>query len=113
MPCDTKLRAGVTPVQRSAQIGSALARLETALTQGRAKVTIDKRTGALAFAGWTPEERDDVTDLCAYRRLSARSSWALRQAVARAETLAGRKVSEQAVSSGLHSHDGGQTFSRH
>ncbi len=113
MPCDTKLRAGVTPVQRASQIGAALARLEKALGVGKAKVTIDKRTGALAFTGWTPEERDDVTDLCAYRRLTARSSWELRKAIAIAEALAGRKVSAQAVSSGLHSHDGGQTFSRH
>jgi hypothetical protein len=51
-----------------------------------------------------------VTDVCAYRTLTASNSWALRQAVAKAEQLAGRKVSAAQVAAGTHSHDGGKTF---
>jgi hypothetical protein len=113
MPCDTRLKPGVTVVQRNAEIGQAIARLEKLLGENKVRVVVDKRTGAVAFEGWSPELRDDVTDLCAYRRMAARSSWALRQAVARAEVLAGRKVDERALAAGVHSHDGGKTWGAH
>lgn len=112
MPCDTRLRPGVNPVQRMRQIAESVARLEAALSAGSVTITIGP-TGAIAFRGWSAEVRDDVTDVCAYRRLSARSSWALRQAVARAEATSGRRVSLQAVAAGVHSHDDGKTWGSH
>jgi hypothetical protein len=110
MPCDSRRSRGQTEQERRRVIEAALARLERALGTGSARVTIGAN-GALAFVGW--QDRDDVTDLCAYRALSAKHSWPLRQAIARAEAQQGRKVSEQAIASGLHSHDGGQTWGRH
>ena len=107
MPCDTRLREGQTLKQRQTQIQAALKRLEQYLTAGSVTVTIGTN-GAVAFTGWA--EREDVTDVCAYRTLSAENSWALRQAVARAETRQGRKVNAAAVSLGVHSHDGGKTW---
>lgn len=112
MPCDTKLKAGETKEQRSKRADEATVRLEKALTAGRAQVRIGP-TGAVAFTGWEGEERDGVADVCAYRRLTAKGSWALRQAVARAEVAQGRKVSAQAVAAGIHSHDGGKTWGSH
>lgn len=66
--------------------------------------------GAVAFRGWSDAERGGIADTCAYRALSAINSPALRRAVARAEALYGRKVNPQAIASGVHSHDGGNTF---
>lgn len=107
MPCDTKLAPNQSLTERGAQIDAALKRLESALQAGRVSVGI-AANGAVAFKGWN--DRDGVSDVCAYRTLASGNSWALRQAVARAEALAGRKVNPQAVAAGHHSHDGGKTW---
>lgn len=109
MPCYTQLKPQQTLEQRNAEITRSLRVLEAKLQAGQVKVTIGPN-GALAFAGRTSTDRDDVTDVCAYRALTAQSSWALRQALARAEALSGRKLNPQAIGSGLHSHDGGKTW---
>ncbi len=103
MPCDTVKKPNQTLESRSQEIKKSLSRLETALTQGRAKVRIGP-TGAVAIDGWKPEDRDGVTDVCAVRTLLAENSWPLRQAIARAEALAGRKVNHQAIAAGHHAH---------
>jgi hypothetical protein len=110
MACYSIKRPGQTLEQRGSQIKAALKRLEAALTGGRVRVTIAPN-GAVAFAGWA--DRDDVTDACAYRVLSSENSWALRQAVARAQVTSGRQVNPQAVAAGWHSHDGGSTWGKH
>lgn len=109
MPCDTRLREGQTLVDRNAQVKRALARLEAALKGGAVKVNIGSN-GAIAFTGW--KDRDDVSDVCAYRTLTAGNSWELRQAVAKAEAMQGRKVNPHAVGAGIHSHDGGKTWDK-
>jgi len=107
--CDTlRTYREQTPQEREAEIRAALAKLEQRLTGGQVRVTISPQ-GAIAFAGWQ-EDRGGVTDACAYRALTATGSWALRQAVARAESMSGRKVSERALLAGVHSHDGGKTW---
>ena len=107
MPCDTRLRAGQTLAQRIDQVKAALTRLERYLQAGSVKVQIAPN-GAVAFTGWA--DRDDLSDVCAYRTLAVQNSWALRQAVARAEAMSGRKVNERAVAAGVHSHDGGKSW---
>lgn len=109
MVCDTKVYKGQTKEYRKAQVKKSLSRLEKALTEGRVKVKIGPN-GAVAFDGWKKEERDDVSDVCAFRMLTSENSWALRQAVAKAEQAQGRKVNPHAVASGIHSHDGGKTW---
>lgn len=109
MPCDTRIEPGITAAQRKETVKKALSRLEAALTAGRVKIKIGPN-GAVAFDGWKPDDRDYVTDVCAYRTLTSNNSWALRQAVAKAEQLQGRKVNAHAVASGTHSHDGGETW---
>lgn len=106
MPCDT-VNPTVLPVVRESQIKASLRRLEAALKGGVVKLNIGPN-GAIAFQGW--KDRDDVTDVCAFRRLTAEGSWELRQAVAKAEAMTGRKVNANAVASGEHSHDGGDTW---
>jgi hypothetical protein len=92
------------------EVKRTLKRLETYLSAGRVRVGIGPN-GAIVFQGWA--DRDDVSDVCAYRTLALENSWALRQAVARAEATSGRKVNPQAVAAGHHSHDQGATWSRH
>jgi hypothetical protein len=107
MPCTSTPLAGQSLAQRMTQVETALKRLEAALTRGSVKVTIGA-TGGIAFAGWA--DRDGISDVCAYRSLAVSNSWALRQAVARAEASSGRKVNTQTVAAGVHSHDGGGTW---
>lgn len=107
MPCDTV--KNVEPIVRRKQIDVALERLEKFLAEGKVTVKVGQN-GAIVFDGWGKESRNFVTDVCAYRMLTTRSSWELRKAVAKAESVAGRKVSMAAVGSGIHSHDGGKSW---
>jgi hypothetical protein len=111
MPCDTvRLSPGQTLAERMAQVKAALQRLEQKLQSGAVRLGIGPN-GAVVFQGWA--DRDGVTDVCAYRSLAAENSWALRQAVARAEQFSGRKVNVNAVAAGVHSHDGGRSWDKH
>jgi hypothetical protein len=110
MPCTSTPRKGQTLAQRIDQVKVALKRLEQYLQSGSVRVSIGSN-GAIVFAGWN--DRDDITDVCAYRTLASENSWPLRQAVARAEAQSGRRVNPQAVAAGIHSHDGGRTWGRH
>lgn len=110
MPCDTRLREGQSLANRMSQVKAALDRLKRYLQTGSVKIGIAPN-GAVAFQGW--KDRDDLSDVCAYRTLAAENSWELRQAVARAEAMSGKKVNPNAIASGWHSHTEGQTWSRH
>jgi hypothetical protein len=107
MPCDTRLRENQTIKQREREVNEALARLEQFLTSGTVSVNIGQN-GAVAFKGW--QDQAGVSDVCAYRTLTYKGSFALREAVARAERTTGRKVNTNAVGAGVHSHDGGGTW---
>lgn len=109
MPCDSNIKPGKTAAQREAEVKAALKKLEDELNLGRVGIKISA-TGAIAFTGWSTADRDDVTDVCAYRTLTSQNSFALRQAVARAEAQQGRKVNPLAVAAGTHSHDQGRTW---
>lgn len=111
MACDTRLRPNQTTVQRKAEVKKAITTLEQRLVAGSTRVVVG-RNGALAFQGWEANERDGVSDACAYRVLTAANSAALRAAVVRAEGLAGVKVNAKQVAAGTHSHDGGLTWSK-
>jgi hypothetical protein len=110
MPCDSRLRKGQSLQDRIAEVQRSLKRLETSLKMGQVKVAIGPN-GAIVFLGW--KDRDDLSDVCAYRTLAASNSWELRQAVARAEVTSGRKVNPLAVAAGVHSHDGGASWAKH
>jgi hypothetical protein len=112
MPCDTRLKRGQTIQQRATEIRKVVDILAKGLTSGKIKPKIGPQ-GAITFTGLSEQERDGVTDSCAYRRLMATGSAMALQAIARAETLAGRSVDRQMVAQGYHSHDGGITWSSH
>lgn len=112
MPCDTRLKPKQTIQERADEVRRATSRLQARLMDGRVKVTIGPQ-GAVAFVGWSDEERDGVTDACAYRRIMATGSALARAAIAKAEQLSGRAINRQAIAHGAHSHDGGHTWHSH
>ena len=109
MPCDTKARPGQTLDQRKLEVREAIARLSQALVAGRARAVVG-RNGGIAFTGTEDLSAARVTDACAYRLIMATGSALAKQAIARAEQLAGRVVDRQAIAHGLHSHDGGHSW---
>jgi len=109
MSCMSMRRPGQSIAQRQAAVKAALKKLEAKLQAGRVGVVISPQ-GAIAFQGWTVEDREDLTDACTYTTLQAEGSWAFKCALARAEALSGRKVNVSLVMSGHHSHDGGKTY---
>lgn len=109
MPCDTRLKRNQTIQQRAEEVRRAVLGLDKALAMGAVKPVIGAQ-GAIAFQNWTNENRDGVTDNCAYRRIMATGSVLAKMAIARAEQMAGRQVSVSAVGQGIHSHDGGKTW---
>jgi hypothetical protein len=112
MACEAYRKPKETLEQRRDRIAKSLGLLEERIRQGQVRVVVG-RDGSVTFAGWKVEDREDVADLCAYRKLTAKGSIALRSALARAEIAAGRTVDKQVIGSGLHSHDGGKTWGRH
>jgi hypothetical protein len=74
------------------------------------RVVIDPMTGAAALAGWQDDSRRGVSDVCAIQKLMVENSWEWQQALAQAEAVAGRQMDLNAVSAGIHSHDGGSTW---
>lgn len=109
MPCDTKLKTNQTVSQRVAEVRTSIARLDKLLASGQVRAKVGQQ-GAVAFVAWGDNERDGVTDNCAYRRIMATGSALAKAALTRAEQMAGRSVDRNVVGHGVHSHDGGKTW---
>lgn len=107
MACAGMLAPNQTLAQRMAEVDGKLKTLATSIGSGIVRIGIGAN-GAIVFSNWN--DRAGLSDACAYRALSLSGSWELRQAVARAEAMTGRKINANAVASGVHSHDGGRTF---
>jgi hypothetical protein len=114
MACDTRLISpNQTLSQRKTQVKEIVAFTDELIRKSKVRVVVDKRSGAVAFVGMTDAERGGVSDACTYRMIMASGTALAKQAIARAEQLAGRGVSRQALAAGTHSHDGGHTWSSH
>jgi hypothetical protein len=109
MPCDTRLKPKQTIQQRAEEVRRVVSILDAALAAGRVKAKVGPQ-GAVAFEGLTGDERDGVTDACAFRRLMVSGSSLAKLAIQRAEMLAGRSIDKQVIGQGVHSHDGGGTW---
>lgn len=110
MPCDSRpFRPRQTLTERKAEVKSAVQKLEALLASKKVLARVGPQ-GAIAFGGWDGDDRAGITDACAYRRIMASGSATARQAIARAEMLAGRTVSKATVATGTHSHDGGKSW---
>lgn len=110
MPCNTRLKPKQTMAERAKEVRKAGEKIDQLLALGKARVVVDKRTGAVAFVGISDDVRDGLTDACVYRRIMSSGSSKAKLAIAQAERLAGRAVDKKTVANGTHSHDGGQTW---
>jgi hypothetical protein len=110
MPCDTVFKRRQTITVRKAEIKTVIETVEKGLARGNIKAVVSKK-GGIAFAGLTDQVRDDVTDACVYRAIMRNGSALARHMIAKAELLAGSKVSNTVLAGGHHSHDGGKTWS--
>ena len=110
MPCDSKpFRVGQTLDQRKQQVRDAITSIDALLKKRNVRPIVGPN-GAITFAGIADDIRAGITDACIYRRIMASGSALARAEIARAEAMAGRKVNVQTVASGVHSHDGGDTW---
>src|SRR5512139_2970566 len=109
MPCDTKLKPKQTLAQRKKEVRKAAAAIDKMLAVNKVQAKIGKQ-GAIAFVGIPDNVRDGLTDACVYRRIVTSGSVAARQAIAKAERLAGRSVDKRVVAAVMHSHDNGTTW---
>lgn len=109
MPCDTRLRAKQSPQQRKAEVKAAVEALDRALLRRQIKAVVGPQ-GAITFAGWAEEQRNGVSDACAYRAIMVSGSALARAEIAKAEQMAGRGVDRRVLAAGTHSHDGGVTW---
>lgn len=109
MVCDTRLRARQTPEQRREEVRQAVVALDKALTAKLVKARVGPQ-GAIAFEGWRNEF--GVSDACAYRQIMLKGSAIARAEIARAEQMAGRGVSKEALMQGIHSHNGGKSWDK-
>lgn len=114
MPCDTIFRRKQTIQQRVAEVQKVVDIVGKGLLNGRIKLKVGPQ-GAPAFTGLTTTERDDVTDVCIYRRLQSSPTVPaiVRMKLAELEAAGGRAVNKQALAQGAHSHDGGTTWHDH
>jgi hypothetical protein len=110
MACFSILREDQTLAERQEETSKALKRLEMSLMTGKVTITIGPN-GAISFANW--RDRDDLSDVCAYRVLQAQGSHALKVAVQAAERKSGRKVNAGTIAAGYHTHNAGRTWTKH
>jgi len=102
------MKPQLTPQEIAAR-DNALAVLERKLAAKEVTVVVAPN-GAVAFRGWTEQDRAGLADVCVFRALLSKNSPELRRAVAAAETRAGRLIDKRQIAAGTHSHDGGHTF---
>lgn len=112
MPCDTRLKPRQTISERKAEVLKSVSRLDQLIAAGKVLVRVGPQ-GAVAFSSWADSERDGVTDACAFRRLMTTGSALSRAKIAQAEMMSGRRINQQAIGQGAHSHDGGHTWHDH
>jgi hypothetical protein len=114
MACETTRSSRTqTLTERKAEIKEVLSFIDELIRKSKVRVIVDKKTGAVFFDGMTVQEKRGVTDGCAYRMLMATGSASAKQAIARAEALAGRGVNRQALAQGVHGHAHGGTVTFH
>jgi len=109
MVCEIRLKPRQSIQQRAEEVRSAVGKLDALLKKRRVKPKVGPQ-GAITFDGWKDEDKDGVTDACAYRRIMSTGSSLAKAEIAKAEMLAGRQVDKKIIGQGVHSHDGGETW---
>lgn len=109
MACETNLKPRQTIQQRATEVRAAVTKLDALLKKKKAKVVVGPK-GEIAFVGWDGEERDGITDACAFRRIMVTGSSLAKMEIERAYLAAGKTINRQVIAQGGHTHDGGQNW---
>ena len=112
MTCYLTLAPQQTPAQRKAQVARSISAIEKAIADRRVQIKVG-RQGAITFSGISEDDRAGLADACIYNTLVRTGSRAAQLAIQQAERVAGRSVDRSVVAAGVHSHDGGRTWSQH
>lgn len=112
MACESMIQPGQTAVERKAEVKKAMTQVDKLIAARKVQVVVGAQ-GAITFTGIPAAERKGMVDSCIYNKLSRTGSAATKLAIARAEQAAGVRVNRAVVNSGVHSHDGGATWSTH
>lgn len=112
MPCDTARLPNQTAAQRISEVRTAVQQIDAMIASRKVGVKVGPQ-GAVTFTGISAADRARMTDACVYRMLQRTGSAATKMAIVRAEQLAGRSVNRGALTAGVHSHDGGASWSTH
>lgn len=112
MPCHTRLKPNQTVAERMLEVRKRMTVIDALVASRRVTLKVGPQ-GAVTFTGLSAEDRDGITDACVYRMLTRSGSAAAKMALARAEQLSGHRVDRKVVAAGVHSHDGGQSWSTH
>ena len=111
MACESyRISNEQTEAERREEIDAAIAALEADIAAGKVTVRVGEQ-GAVAFEGWAAGAEKHIADSCAALTLQYQGSWAYTQAVQAAAAACGTTYSPAAVAAGIHSHDGGATWS--
>lgn len=112
MACWTYVKPNQTQEERTREIQKATANIARMIAAQKVKIKVGPQ-GAVTFLGVPSDVRDGMSDSCVFAGLSRFGSQAFKNAVARAEQMAGVKVDPAAIEAGIHSHDGGATWGSH
>lgn len=99
-----------TPAQRKAQVRKAISTISELLASRKVQLKVGPQ-GAVTFTGTF--DRADMADACIYRLVKSGGSAAAKLALQRAEMTSGTAVNRAAMAAGVHSHDGGKSWSTH
>jgi hypothetical protein len=109
MPCYSIVKPNQTKAQRKLEIQKATAAIDRMIAAKKVIVKVGPQ-GAVTFVGIPASVRDGMTDVCVYRGIMAKGSQAAKMQMAKAAQMAGVRVNEEAITQGIHSHDGGATW---
>jgi hypothetical protein len=106
------LKPRQTLAQRKEEVRKRMSQIDKLISSGRLKLKVGPQ-GAVTFLGLSDSDRDGISDACIYRTITRSGSAAAKMNLQRQEMLAGKAVDRAALARGVHSHDGGQTWSTH
>jgi hypothetical protein len=112
MVCDTQLKPRQTLAERKAEVRKRMSSIDKLIANRTVQLRVGPQ-GAVTFTGLTDSDRDGLTDACIYRTVTRTGSAAAKLAIQRAEQLSSRPVDRRMLAAGVHSHDGGKTWSTH
>lgn len=112
MTCYLNQQPRQTVAERKAQVRKAISVIGELIAARKVELKVGPQ-GAVTFTGIPERDRADMADACIYRLVKSGGSAAAKLALQRAEMTSGTAVNRAALAAGVHSHDGGKSWSTH